>query len=63
MRLSMETKALTDLKFFQDQLVDPGRLCAAFLLDAQKVLLPVFGLVLPLIHFTTKLSDGFKLAC
>src|SRR5260221_12535991 len=54
----------THLKLFQllhNEFVDPGRLRAAFLFYAQKVLLPVSSLIFPLIELTAKLCDRLEL--
>ena len=54
----------THLKLFKllhNEFVDPRRLRAAFLLYAQKVLLPVPSLIFPLIELTAKLCDRLEL--
>ena len=52
---------LKPFKLLHHELVNSGRLRAAFLLYTQKVLLPVPSLIFPLIELTTKLGDGLEL--
>jgi len=62
-KAEMGTMKETYGQLFGDKLFESGGEYTSFLLDSEKVLLPILRLVLPLCCLSPQLGDGFGLMC